>query len=103
MRLPQKMLRWHFEEFDFMPMGDGFEVEVNEFDFREENGICYEKNGVTIRHWRRSHAKDGASAYRLDWNGLSFVYGGDSVPNKWFVKEAKGADVVVHECFFTPE
>ena len=38
-----------------------------------------------------------------DWNGLSLVFGGDSVPNKWFVKEAKGADVVVHECFFTPE
>jgi hypothetical protein len=48
---------------------DGYEVEVNEFDWKDENGICYEKNGVTIRHWRRSHAKDGASAYRLDSNG----------------------------------
>ena len=31
------------------------------------------------------------------------MFGGDSVPNKWFAKEAKGADVVVHEAFFTPE
>jgi len=93
----RKMLRWHFEEFDFMPMGDGFEVEVNEFDFREENGICYDKNGVTVRHWPRSHGKDGASAYRLDWNGLSFVWTGDGRPDELTVKYAQGVDVFVTE------
>ena len=66
--------------FDIFPIGDGYEIEVNEFDWKDENGICYDKNGVTIRHWRRSHAKDGASAYRLDWNGLSFVWTGDGRP-----------------------
>ena len=63
-----------------------------------ENGICYEKNGVTIRHWPRSHAKDGASAYRLDWNGLSFVWTGDGRPDELTAKYAKGADVFVTEC-----
>jgi ribonuclease Z len=28
-------------------------VEVNEFDWKDENGICYEKNGITVCHWRR--------------------------------------------------
>ena len=45
-----------------MPIGDGYEIEVNEFD---DNGICYD--------WRRSHAKDGCSAYRPDWNGLQIA------------------------------
>ena len=64
------MTHWHTDSFNALPIGDGYEVEVNEFDHRDDNGICYEKDGVTIRHWRRSHTKDGASAYRLDWNGL---------------------------------
>jgi ribonuclease Z len=93
----RKMLRWHFEEFDFMPIGDGFEVDVTEFDFREENGLCYDKNGVTVRHWPRSHGKDGASAYRLDWNGLSFVWTGDGRPDELTVKYSQGVDVFVTE------
>jgi hypothetical protein len=53
---------------------------------------------VTIRHWRRSHAKDGASAYRLDWNGLSFGWPGDGRPDELTAKDAKHADVFVTEC-----
>ncbi|MCH9767504.1 MAG: MBL fold metallo-hydrolase [Actinomycetia bacterium] len=95
----KKMLRWHLEEFDTLPIGDGYDVEVTEFDFREENGICYQRNGVTVRHWPRSHGKDGASAYRLDWEdtGLSFVWTGDGRPDELTVEYAAGADVFVSE------
>ena len=93
----REMLCWHLEEFDNLPVGDGFEVNVTEFDFREENGICYERNGVTVRHWPRSHGKDGASAYRLDWNGLSFVWTGDGRPDELTVKYSQGVDVFVTE------
>jgi len=93
----KQMLKWHLEAFDSCPIGDGYEVEVNEFDWKDENGICYDKNGVTIRHWRRSHTKDGASAYRLDWNGLSFVWTGDGRPDELTAKYAKGVDVFVTE------
>jgi len=93
-----QMLRWHTEAFDHFPIGDGYEVDVNEFDWKDENGICYEKNGVTIRHWRRSHAKDGATAYRLDWNGLSFVWTGDGRPDELTTKYSEGVDVFVTEC-----
>jgi ribonuclease BN (tRNA processing enzyme) len=93
----KEMLAWHLEAFDTCPIGDGYEVEVNEFDWRDENGICYDKNGVTIRHWRRSHTKDGASAYRLDWNGLSFVWTGDGRPDELTAKYAKGVDLFVTE------
>ena len=80
------------------PIGDGYEIEVNEFDWKDENGICYDKNGVTVRHWRRSHAKDGATGYRLDWNGLSFVWTGDGRPDELTTKYAAGVDVFVTEC-----
>lgn len=53
--------------------------------------------------WPAIHVRDGSVSFRLEWKGLSFVFGGDSAPNKWFMKEAKNADVIVHECFFTPE
>jgi hypothetical protein len=46
----KQMLRWHLEAFDCCPIGDGYEVEVNEFDWKDDNGICYDKNGVQIRH-----------------------------------------------------
>ena len=91
------LLRWHLEEFDTCPIGDGYEIDVNEFDYRDENGICYDQDGVTVRHWPRSHGKDGASAYRLDWNDLSFVWTGDGRPDELTVKYAQGVDVFVTE------
>ena len=93
----QEMAHWHTDAMSAWPVGDGFEVEVNEFDFQDDGGVCYDQDGVTIRHWRRSHNKDGASAYRLDWNGLSFVWTGDGRPDELTAKYAKGCDVFVSE------
>ena len=44
----KKMLRWHIVAFDHFPIGDGYEVDFNEFDRKEENGICYEKTSFCI-------------------------------------------------------
>lgn len=95
----REMNRWHEENFNACPIGDGMEIEVTEFDWREENGICYNKDGVVVRHWPRSHVKDGASAYRLDWEdaGLSFVWTGDGRPDELSAKYGKGVDVFVSE------
>jgi ribonuclease Z len=92
----------------------GFKVEVNEFDYKAENAIIYEDNGVTIRSFPAIHSIDGPVSFSLEWNGLKFVFSSDSYPNKWFVKFANDADLAVHECFvavpdivkklgFTPE
>lgn len=91
------MTHWHTDSFNALPIGDGYAIEVNEFDFRDDNGICYDKDGVVVRHWRRAHTKDGASAYRLDWNGLSFVWTGDGRPDELSLELAKGVDVFVTE------
>jgi len=80
----------------------GGEIVAHEFDY-SKTAVIYNENGVKVTAFPAIHIRDGSVSFRLDWNGLSFVFGSDTVPNKWFAKEAKGADVVVHECFFTPE
>lgn len=82
---------------------DGGKLIAHEFDYRQVGGVVYEENGVTIRSFPAVHSIDGSVSYRLDWNGLSFVFGGDSYPNKWFIDGSKGADFVIHECFYTAE
>ena len=81
---------------------EGGKVIPHEFDFRNE-GVIYEKNGVKISSFPTIHVLDGTVGYRLDWNGRSFLFGGDSYPNKWYIKHGRGAELAVHECFFTPE
>jgi ribonuclease Z len=84
-------------------VASGQEIIVHEFDYRGENEVVYENNGVTIRSFPAVHAFDGPVSYRLEWNGLSFVFSSDTYPNKWFNKYAKNADVVIHECFVPVE
>jgi ribonuclease Z len=60
------------------------------------------ENGVTITSFPAIHVLDGSVSFRLDWGNRSFVFGGDSYPNKWFIENAKNAEIVIHECFFTP-
>ena len=93
----RKMMGWHTDAFSVFPVGKGWDIKVHEFDFRDNGGVVYEKDGVKVIHWQRSHAKDGASGYRLDWNGLCFVWTGDGRPNMLDVKYAKGCDVYVTE------
>lgn len=91
------MLGWHRDAFSVFPVGEGHDIQVNEFDFRDNGGIVYEENGVKITHWQRSHAKDGASGYRLDWNGMSVVWTGDGRPSELDIEYAKGVDLYITE------
>jgi ribonuclease BN (tRNA processing enzyme) len=91
------MTGWHRDAFSVFPVGKGWDIESNQFDFEDDGGLIYDENGVRIIHWQRSHAKDGASAYRLDWNGLCFVWTGDGRPSELDEKYAKGCDVYVTE------
>ncbi|WP_413207479.1 guanitoxin biosynthesis MBL fold metallo-hydrolase GntH [Rhodospirillum sp. A1_3_36] len=98
----KQFCRWHTTSFATAQAIDGsYDIEVNELDFRANPGIAYQENGVTITHWPALHVIDGAISYRLDWNGLSFVWSGDTEPNHFLVKHAAGADILVHETFPT--
>ncbi len=79
----------------------GYHLEVTEFDYKGVNEIVYQENGVTIRSIPAIHSLDGPVSFIVEWNGLKFVFGGDTYPNKWFAEYAKDADLAVHECFIT--
>jgi ribonuclease Z len=92
----------------------GYSIEVNEFDYKGENAVIYQDNGVTIRSFPAIHSLDGPVSFSLEWSGLKFVFGSDTYPNTWFLDYAKDADIAIHECFvavpdlvakmgFTPE
>ena len=41
----KQLLKWHIEAFDSCPIGDGYEVEVNEFDWKDENASATRTTG----------------------------------------------------------
>ena len=77
-------------------------LEVHEFPFDGINEVIYNENGVIVRSIPAVHGLDGAVSFILEWNGMTFVYGSDTIPNKWYIEHAKGADVAIHECFLPP-
>ncbi len=81
----------------------GGQIVVHEFDYKAVNEVVYQKNGVTIRSWPASHLLDGPVSFALEWNGLKYVFGGDTYPNKWYIEHAAGADVASHEAFLPPK
>lgn len=78
-------------------------IETTEFDYKGVNQIVYQENGVTIRSIPAIHAGDGPVSYILEYKGMKVAIGGDTFPNKWFLKYTKGVDLAIHECFMGPE
>jgi ribonuclease Z len=77
---------------------------AHEFDFgqfTESNTIAlvYDENDVKIFAFPVDHILEGAVGYRLEWNGLSMAYTGDSIPTRYEAEQAAGVDVFIHELF----
>jgi ribonuclease Z len=102
MELMQKMYLWDIGTRSGVIDFRGGELEVNEFPFDGVNRVIYDENGVKVRSIPAVHGLDGAVSFILEWKGMKFVYGSDTVPNKWYVEHAAGADFAVHECFLPP-
>ena len=81
----------------------GGELVIHEFDYKGENQVVYDENGVVIRSYPAIHGIDGSVSYRLDWNDLCFVFGGDTYPNQWFIEYSQGCDLIVHEAMMSVE
>ena len=94
-----KALTWDLDGRKGITDPRGYHMEVTEFDYKGMNQIVYQENGVTIRSWPAIHALDGPVSFSVEWNGLKFVFGGDTYPNKWYDEYAKDADLAIHECF----
>ena len=79
------------------------DITVHEFDYKAENQVIYQENGVTIRSWPAIHAGDGPVSLVLEWNGYKIVYSGDTMPNTWMLEYGRDADIVVHEVMPMPQ
>ena len=95
----RKALTWDLDGRKGITDPRGYHIEVTEFDYMGVNEIVYQENGVTIRSFPAIHSLDGPVSFILEWNGLKFVFGGDTYPNKWYAEYAKDADLAIHECF----
>ena len=98
-----KTYNWDAQTRNFRINPGPGKIKVVEFDYKGENAVVYQENGVTIRSWPAIHAGDGPVSFALEWKGLKIVIGGDTFPNKWYIKYAKDADIAIHESFLTPE
>ncbi len=94
----KQFTKWHRDSFAAsIPIDKGYDLNITEYDYLKNPGIAYQKNGVTIKHFPALHVIDGAVSYRLEWNGLSMVWSGDTQPNQYMVENAKGVDLLIHE------
>jgi ribonuclease Z len=60
--------------------------------------------GVKITHFPAVHNRQGSISYKLEWNGLSMIFTGDTKPNYYVVSQAtNGVDVLIHEMTPPPD
>ena len=93
--------RWDSVSRSSLISAAGGKVVAHEFDYSKVHTV-YEKNGVKVTAFPAIHIIDGAVGYRLEWQGRSIVYGGDTTQGKWLVENGQKADVVIHETFLPP-
>ncbi len=98
-----KAYNWDYQTRAFKITPVPGQITVNEFDYKAENAVVYDQDGIVVRSIPAIHAGDGPVSYIIEYAGLKLVFGGDSSPNKWFVKHAKDADFAIHEAFASPE
>ncbi len=97
-----KFVAWDKETRSFQIAPKPGEIEVVEFDYRVENQKIYDVDGVTISSFPAIHTGDGPVSYVAEYAGMKVVIGGDTAPNKWFIKYGSDADLVIHEAFMVP-
>lgn len=111
--------------------GDGYDIFATELDWRAGGGHNYPKTWTTndalntsnkahlskekwvayhdttkkvkISFFPAVHDRNGSISYKLEWNGLSMIYGGDTKPSRFMIDNASGVDVLIHEMVVAPE
>jgi ribonuclease Z len=61
--------------------------------------VIYERNGVKITSFPVIHVLNGAVGFRVDYEGQSVVFSGDTKPTMTLVEAAQGCDLLIHETF----
>ena len=98
----QKANNWDYQTRAFKITPVPGSITVHEFDYKATNAVIFDQNDIVVRAIPAIHAGDGPVSYIIEYAGLKLVFGGDTSPNKWFVKYATDADFVIHEAFANP-
>jgi ribonuclease Z len=95
----KRFTNWHVTSFNgiAVPKSDGYEINVHEFDYKQNPGTVYEKNGAVIQSFPVAHSIDGGVGYRVEWNGLCVVIASDTRPSRFYLENSQDCDIVMHE------
>ena len=62
------------------------------------DNVAYNDGTVKITHFPAVHCREGSVSYKLEYNGMSMIYAGDTKPNYYMIDQAtSGVDVLIHE------
>lgn len=83
---------------------DGYAIIPIELDWTKYgrlfgDNVAYNNaaTGVKITYFPAVHDRQGSISYKLEWNGLSMIFSGDTKPNQYMVDKAGGVTVLIHE------
>jgi len=93
---------WDSESRKGAVVTSGAEVITHEFDWAETQ-VVYDENGITVTSFPAIHAMAGSVSYRIDWQGMSIVYSGDTRINTLMVEQGQNVDLLIHETFLPAE
>jgi ribonuclease Z len=96
-----KALSWDTASVRGVRPTTGFEAVAHEIPF-DRPDVVYDRNGVTIDCFPAIHGLSGAVGYAITYAGQKVVFSGDTRPCRHVVEAARGADLLIHECFQSP-
>jgi len=98
----QSALAWdHASMTGYVPTS-GARVTASEVPY-DRTEVVYERNGVTITSFPVIHVLNGAVGFRVDYDGQSVVFSGDTKPTMTLVEAAQDCDLLIHETFLPAE
>ncbi len=100
--LIQQALAWDHSSMSGYVPTTGTQATANEVPYDRTETI-YERNGVTITSFPVIHVLNGAVGFRIDYDGQSVVFSGDTKPTMTLVDAAQGCDLLIHETFLPAE
>ena len=89
---------WDMQSLRGHPGQSGAHTEVTEVPW-DRTAMVYDRNGVRVSSFPVIHILNGSVGYRLDYNGRSVVFSGDTRPCHPLVDACDGADLLIHETF----
>jgi len=93
---------WDLKSREGAAPTSGAEVITHEFDWAKTQ-VVYDVDGIVVTSFPAIHGMAGAVSYRIDWNGMSIVYSGDTRINNFMVEQGQNVDLLIHETFLPAE